>query len=464
RKQYLLRLGIEESGGEDREGRDEISLLAEELIQLTVKGSKVVPNSKPTLICTVWTEKLYNPESFRAQMKSIWKTKKKFEIQRVGQNLFLIVFELEEDLESIMEGRHWLFHKSIILFNRLSQEVERDQIRLNSSPVWIKIDSYLPEFDKKDLMHAIGVTFGGSSNLKLAILTYEEEKVPEGDGVRSDEGDGTKRLKQNDVEGCNSACSELPIGKPTGRSENYKLECSWIGESTGSKEAMLSPKAAQSPDGLLNGDKLKVHEEDYVCHGKETMEFTGFYGSPYAKNKSATWNLLKKLGQDRSHPWLVSGDFNEIMYYFEKCKGAPREKSRMEAFKKALEECLLEDLRYSGVWFTWERGNLPETNIREKLDRGVANDKWKQLFPAGNIKHLAYSMSDHCPILVNINCGDSYKGNSRFKFEAWWIMEDTFEVVVRDSWESEVGIVYEKLERLKVDLKIWANSIKERIE
>ncbi|MBA0753721.1 hypothetical protein Gogos_019846 [Gossypium gossypioides] len=151
---------MEESGGEDREGRDEISLLVEELIQLSVKGSKVVPNSKPTLICTVWTEKLYNPKNFRAQMKSIWKTKKKFEIQRVGQNLFLIVFELEEDLESIIEGRPWLFGKSIILFNMLIQAVERDQLSLNSSSFWIKIDSYLPEFDKKDLIHAIGVMFG----------------------------------------------------------------------------------------------------------------------------------------------------------------------------------------------------------------------------------------------------------------------------------------------------------------
>ncbi|MBA0632840.1 hypothetical protein Godav_001515 [Gossypium davidsonii] len=152
---------MEENGGENREGRDEISLLADELIQLTVKGSKVVPNSKPTLICTVWTRKLYNQESFRAQMRSIWKTKKKFEIQRVGQNLSLIVFELEEDLESILEGRPWLFRKNLILFNRLSQEIERDQISLTSSPFWIKIDSHLPEFDKKDLMHAIGVTFGG---------------------------------------------------------------------------------------------------------------------------------------------------------------------------------------------------------------------------------------------------------------------------------------------------------------
>ncbi|MBA0874222.1 hypothetical protein Goshw_013684 [Gossypium schwendimanii] len=51
-----------ESGGDGREKRDEISLLIEELIQLSIKGSKVVPSVKPTLICTIWTEKLYNLE------------------------------------------------------------------------------------------------------------------------------------------------------------------------------------------------------------------------------------------------------------------------------------------------------------------------------------------------------------------------------------------------------------------
>ncbi|PPD77412.1 hypothetical protein GOBAR_DD25653 [Gossypium barbadense] len=79
----------------------------------------VILSVKPTLICTIWTEKLYNPESFKAQMKSIWKPKKKFEIQTAGQNLFLIVFELEEYLELIMEGRLRLFRKSLILFDRV---------------------------------------------------------------------------------------------------------------------------------------------------------------------------------------------------------------------------------------------------------------------------------------------------------------------------------------------------------
>ncbi|KAA3470617.1 reverse transcriptase [Gossypium australe] len=151
---------MDEGGGVERES-SEISLLADELIQLSIEKSLVVPSDKPTLICSVWTKKHFNTESLRAQLKSIWKTKRKFDIQMVGQNLFLIVFDLEEDLESIMEGRPWLFRKFLILFDRLINPIERDLICLTSSPYWIKIGPCPPEFDKKDLLHAIGSTFGG---------------------------------------------------------------------------------------------------------------------------------------------------------------------------------------------------------------------------------------------------------------------------------------------------------------
>ncbi|KAK5793771.1 hypothetical protein PVK06_034929 [Gossypium arboreum] len=119
---------MEESGGAKGFKGDEISLLAEELIQLSVKSSMVVPSEKPTLLCTIWTKKFYNPDSFRAQMKSIWKTRKKFEIKLEGQNLFLIMFESEEDLELIMEGQPWLFRKNLIIFDRLDRSIERSQI------------------------------------------------------------------------------------------------------------------------------------------------------------------------------------------------------------------------------------------------------------------------------------------------------------------------------------------------
>ncbi|KAA3468220.1 reverse transcriptase [Gossypium australe] len=98
--------------------------------------------------------------------------------------------------------------------------------------------------------------------------------------------------------------------------------------------------------------------------------YTGFYGLPYANDQHDSWRLLRALGQEQQLPWLVSGDFNEILYPFEKSGGQLREERRMVAFREALEDCQLMDLGFQGPWFTWERGNLPETNIRERLDRG----------------------------------------------------------------------------------------------
>ncbi|KAA3481364.1 reverse transcriptase [Gossypium australe] len=129
----------------------------------------------------------------------------------------------------------------------------------------------------------------------------------------------------------------------------------------------------------------------------------GFYGSLYAQDREESWNLLKSLRRNEEQPWIVYGDFNEIMYEFEKKGGLPREERRMEAFRNALEDCRLIDVGYSGNWFTWERGNLPETNIRERLDRGVANVNWMSMFLEANIQHLVHSTSDHYPLLISTN-------------------------------------------------------------
>ncbi|KAA3488781.1 reverse transcriptase [Gossypium australe] len=128
--------------------------------------------------------------------------------------------------------------------------------------------------------------------------------------------------------------------------------------------------------------------------------FMGFYGSSYAQDRDESWNLLKSLRRNEELSWFVCGDFNEIMYGFKKNGGLPREERRMEAFCKALEDCRLMDVGYSRNWFTWERGNLPKTNIRERLDKGVANENWMSMFPEATIQHLVHSISDHCPLLT----------------------------------------------------------------
>ncbi|MBA0861960.1 hypothetical protein Goshw_002977, partial [Gossypium schwendimanii] len=36
---------------------------------------------------------------------------------------------------------------------------------------------------------------------------------------------------------------------------------------------------------------------------------------------------------------------------------------------------------FSSKWYTWERGRLPKNNVRERIDRGVANQAWWECFP-----------------------------------------------------------------------------------
>ncbi|KAH1096965.1 hypothetical protein J1N35_013886 [Gossypium stocksii] len=148
---------------------------------------------------------------------------------------------------------------------------------------------------------------------------------------------------------------------------------------------------------------------DVIVDDNETgvkWRYTGFYGSPYAQKRNEAWRLLRSLAIMEDIPWLVSGDFNEIMYGFEKKRGQPRDKGRIELFRSTLKDCQLSDIGYSGSWFTWERGNLPETNIQEWLDRGVASTSWISMFPDVKVQHLVHSFFDHCPLLINTKLGE----------------------------------------------------------
>ena len=45
---------------------------------------------------------------------------------------------------------------------------------------------------------------------------------------------------------------------------------------------------------------------------------TGFYGNPKTERRSESWAKLKFLKNSSSLPWLVIGDFNEIIGLSEK--------------------------------------------------------------------------------------------------------------------------------------------------
>lgn len=161
---------------------------------------------------------------------------------------------------------------------------------------------------------------------------------------------------------------------------------------------------------------------DVIVQATDTnskWRLTRFYGSPDVREKTVTWNLLRSLRRGSNLSWKVFADFNDILYSNEKKDGLSREERRMKDFRNALDHCSLVDLGFVRLWFTWERDKFQSTNIREHLDRCVANNDWLTMFPSYSIKHLPHSFSDHCPILIKTTIDIRRTTPKPFRFESW---------------------------------------------
>ena len=64
-------------------------------------------------------------------------------------------------------------------------------------------------------------------------------------------------------------------------------------------------------------------------------------------------------------------------------------------FSEALDDCNLLDTGYNGDIFTWQRGK-----IRERLDQGVSNALWNDLFPNARLVNGEMTKSDHRPLII----------------------------------------------------------------
>ncbi|GMJ13760.1 hypothetical protein HRI_005045200 [Hibiscus trionum] len=191
-----------------------------------------------------------------------------------------------------------------------------------------------------------------------------------------------------------------------------------------------------------------------------SWRYTGFYGAPEEQNHMDSWNLLRQLNDCPHIPRLVIGDFNELLFSFEKMGGRVRSQRQMSNFREALDDCSLSDVGYQGRWFTWEKGKFEATNIRERLDRGVANNAWWSCHTHFVLSHLAHSFSDHCPLLVNTSPHSDSRAHWHFKFEAAWLLEDSCENEVANLWKASTGLLPDRLRFVGLGLDTWFRKLR----
>lgn len=86
--------------------------------------------------------------------------------------------------------------------------------------------------------------------------------------------------------------------------------------------------------------------------GNDRWFFTGFYGELETNRRMRTWNLIKSIRPPESVPWMVVGDFNKILFHYEKSEGRSRSEGLMSNFRHTMEFCSLSDLGFKWDLFT----------------------------------------------------------------------------------------------------------------
>lgn len=74
----------------------------------------------------------------------------------------------------------------------------------------------------------------------------------------------------------------------------------------------------------------------------------------------------------------------------------------MDAFRDALDTCVLTDIGYIGRDWTFEKKVAGGTYTRVRLDRSVANPEWCLAFPRAVTEHEDAASSDHVPIFLGL--------------------------------------------------------------
>ena len=184
----------------------------------------------------------------------------------------------------------------------------------------------------------------------------------------------------------------------------------------------------------LCSTEQEIHVSVQVRGSYSLWLLSGIYASPRRSERRILWDNLKVIASLHNLPWVMLGDFNDILSCDEKWGGNRPSNSRMFEFKNYLNACSMIDLGFFGPKFTWSNCHDVSSLIMERLDRALANPDWRILFPEATVSHLTRTHSDHCPILLTLCPIIPHVLPRPFRFENIWLSHSDFPKIVDQAW------------------------------
>lgn len=98
----------------------------------------------------------------------------------------------------------------------------------------------------------------------------------------------------------------------------------------------------------------------------------------------------------------MGGDFHTVLGVEDRLNGQPVSEAEIRDFAECMKHNELTELRYIGDSYTWCNNQEHDSRIFYKIDRCMANVNWFTHYGSACVEILDKSVSDHCPLLVDL--------------------------------------------------------------
>lgn len=108
------------------------------------------------------------------------------------------------------------------------------------------------------------------------------------------------------------------------------------------------------------------------------------------------------MQEEKAHSSMsVIGDFNIIMFAFEKKGGRWLCQLLIDDFRDCIASCGFSHAGFVGSPYTWCNNQRGNSRILARLDRCLLNSSWSEY--QVKVQHLPHARSDHNPLLIDMS-------------------------------------------------------------
>ncbi|XP_075108929.1 uncharacterized protein LOC142180761 [Nicotiana tabacum] len=153
----------------------------------------------------------------------------------------------------------------------------------------------------------------------------------------------------------------------------------------------------------LSVNIVQVHEQ--FIHYKVSDSVIGYQimlTVVYARNKlqerTSLWCDLQLVGGQVQIPWLISGDFNNVLTTDDRL-GQPVTMNEVKEFKDCIDSIQLTPLKTKGCFYSWCNKQHADDKVYSKIDKAFGNFEWIKEYGHVEADCLDPGVSDHSPIV-----------------------------------------------------------------